>query len=124
MRYGSPGRPAALLGRFLPRLGPFVHASGPFLWQGALFGRGARDGKAGNTGGERVHHGLEVVAQTAKTVPLLKARLIHVEGAVDLDLEHVLGLVRPAVMLGDVASGIGLVEGPHSPAPSIGWRRA
>src|SRR5262245_4715880 len=106
MRYGSPGRPAALLGRFLPRLGPFVHANGPLFLDGPLFGRGARDAKAGNAGGKRGHHGLEVIAQTAKPAALLEARLVHVEGAVDLDLEHVLGLVRPAVMLSDVASGI------------------
>src|SRR5205814_4110924 len=33
----APRAIAALLGRFLPRLGPLVHSSGPFFFCGAAF---------------------------------------------------------------------------------------
>src|SRR5688572_24241680 len=98
-------RVAALLGRFLPRLGPLVQLGGPFfrLW---LFGCGAGDGKSGHAGYERSHHGFEVTPQPLESRGLLEAHLVHVERAVDLNLNRVLGLVRPAVVLGDVTSGI------------------
>src|SRR4029079_8191378 len=95
MQYDSPRRAAALLGRFLPRLGPFVQSSGPFfIWVRELFGRGAGDGKANDAGHEGADHGFEVASDPVEAGRFGEARLIHIEGAVDLDLERVLGLVR------------------------------
>src|SRR5690348_13319429 len=106
---------AALLGRFLPRLGPFVQSDGPLFYrfQDCLFSRSARDGEARRCGDQRVHRAFKVAAHAIKSRRFLEARLIHVKRTVDLDLEYVLTLVRPPVMLGDVAAGIGLIERDH-----------
>ena len=53
---------------------------------------------------------LEVASQPMKCGRFVEADLVHIERAIDLDLQDVLGLVRPAVMLGDITAGIRLVQ--------------
>ena len=71
-------------------LGRSFTRTAPFSWRAGLFGRGPGHGEARNTGDERGHHGFEVVAQPLETYRLVEARLVHIEGAIDLDLQHVL----------------------------------
>src|SRR5690242_21590901 len=52
---------------------------------------------------------LKVRRQPAEAGGTLEAALIHVERAVELDLDGVQACGRVAVMLGDAAAGVGLV---------------
>ena len=52
---------------------------------------------------------LEVGGQTAEAGGALEAALVHVERAVELELDGMQARGRVAVMLGDEAAGIGLV---------------
>ena len=54
----------------------------------------------------------------AKSGAALDAALVHIEPAVDLDLQRVAAAVGPAVMAGGEAAGVGRVaRRPHSPGP-------
>ena len=131
LRCGSDRRvTAALLGRFLPRLGPLATASGPFFWAVEL---GRTRGDAGRTAPQRRSirrpRG-RAAAPAAESRPAgrpgfrdrrrrsergraLVAPLVHVERAVDLELDRVQAGRRVAVVLGDEAARIGLVAADH-----------
>src|SRR5437870_5301180 len=111
---------AALLGRFLPRLGPLVFTSGPFflspcrsappavsarLLRGGLERSeiGQRDGRAG------VGKSGDVGGDPRKIRAALAAALVHVDCAIELDLDRMQRAAGIAVMLGDEAARIGLV---------------
>src|SRR5262245_23121902 len=95
-------------------LGRSFNRTAPFLcFQDWLFSRSTRDGETHRCGDQCVHHAFKIAAHAIKSRRFLEARLIHVKRAVDLDLEYVLTLVRPSVMLGDVAAGIRLIERDH-----------
>src|SRR5262252_2961169 len=69
-------------------------------------------GRGGEPEGKRIQRSDQLAhirgdALEARTAP--EARLIEIKAAVDLDLEGVDGLGGPAVMLGDIAAGIGIV---------------
>src|SRR3954462_2699717 len=113
-RYRASARSsAALLGRFLPRLGPSACRRpfflGPLLKVG-LFGRGAiRPQLLERDGGKALRQGVEVCRQTIEARGALEAALVHVERTVELELDGVQPPRGIAVMLGDEAAGIGLV---------------
>src|SRR5665647_2136610 len=108
----------ALLGRFLPRLGPLLE-SGPFFWAilfsgvlglGGLFGRGAvRPQLLQRDLAQTPGHRLQVGRKPCEPADTLVTAFVHVERAVDLELDGMEARGRVAVMLGDEAAGIGLV---------------
>src|SRR5215831_6166209 len=102
----------ALLGRFLPRLGPLPQGGRPFFMAGrpALFGGGAiRPQFFDRHPGKAVGQKFEFLRQFGKGCRRLIAALIHVQRTVDLKLNRVQSGSRIAVMLGDEAAGIWLV---------------
>src|SRR5262249_27953845 len=109
----APGVTVALLGRFLPRLGPLAVAGGPFfsgIVNGCLLGRRPvgpqfRD----RDGGKAIRERLEVGGQTREGRRVLETPLVHIKRAVELELDGVQAGGRVAVVLGDEASGIRLV---------------
>src|SRR3954465_8089666 len=116
----APRAIAALLGRFLPRLGPLVHSSGPFFfvrsfiqreWNGGpLLRRGLeRSEIAKRHGRERVGHRAEISRHLCEPRSTLAPPLVHVDRAVEFELDGMQAARRIAVMLGDEAAGIGLV---------------
>ena len=58
---------------------------------------------------QRRRGGLQRFGELSRTLQLHHARLVHVKGAVDLDLHGVTASGGRAVVLGDVAAGVGLV---------------
>src|SRR4051812_24974103 len=58
--------------------------------------------------GDGRHHGVEMAREGVEAGTTGNAPLVHVEPAVDLDLDGVEARGRPAVMFGDEATGIGL----------------
>src|SRR5262249_46265771 len=109
----APGVTAALLGRFLPRLGPLAVAGGPFfsrIVNGCLLGRRPVGPQfLDRDGGKAIGERLEVGSQTREGGRALETPLVHVKRAVEFELDGVQAGGRVAVMLGDEASGIGLV---------------
>src|SRR5262245_37773507 len=109
----APGVTAALLGRFLPRLGPLAVASGPFfssIVNGCLLGRRPVGPQfLDREGGKAIRERLEVGSQTREGRRALETPLVHVKRAVKFELDGVQAGGRVAVMLGDEASGIWLV---------------
>src|SRR6185503_9595499 len=102
---------AALLGRFLPRLGPLAPASGPFFWQAEkLLSRGPiwpQLLQGDFTKAPR--QGLHILRQTVESRRTLILAFIHVEGTVDLKLNGVKPDGGVAVVLGNKAAGVWLV---------------
>src|ERR1039457_6663300 len=97
----------ALLGRFLPRLGPLANASGPFFGYSAA----ARYGRSSSSGisPRPPPRGLRAPPQPVERAGARVAALVHVKRAVDLELDGMEAGSRVAVMLGDEAAGIGLI---------------
>src|SRR5664280_2594282 len=96
----------ALLGRFLPRLGP-LFVSGPFFY---LFLRRPVwaqffQWNLAQAPGQRLQIGRQLAERAGTRV----AALVHVKRAVDLELDGVQAGGRVAVMLGYEAAGIGLI---------------
>src|SRR5262249_317916 len=102
---------AALLGRFLPRLGPLAPASGPFFWQAEkLLSRGpVRPQLLQGDLTKAPRQGLHILRQTVESRRTLILAFIHVEGTVDLKLNGVKPDGRVAVVFGDEAAGVWLV---------------
>ena len=59
----------------------------------------------------RRRSGARSSASASKPACFLKRPLVHVEAAIDLDLQRMKPSARPSVMFGDEAAGIGLVVG-------------
>ena len=77
----------------------------------ALFGGDRQRRRPRAEGGEAGGDGGEAACDLGKAGQAFDAGLVHVEGAVDLDLQRLDALARPAVGLGDVAAGEGSVAG-------------
>src|SRR6476620_11543110 len=101
---------AALLGRFLPRLGPLAPASGPFFMERPLFGGGPVGPKLlqwdfTQTSGQ----GLQLSCQAVECRWPLVTSFIHVKGAVYLKLDGMKARSGVAVVFGDEAARIWFV---------------
>src|SRR5512143_735694 len=78
---------AALLGRFLPSLGPLASARGPFF---LLFGsRPVRPQLSQGNVGQSPRQSLQIGRQVVEGGRPLVTPLIHVKGSVDLELDCV-----------------------------------
>src|SRR5665647_2557893 len=120
----------ALLGRFLPRLGPLANASGLFFWGdgfGRLFGRRPIGVQLFQRDlAQALRQRVQVASQPPEAAGALVAALIHIKRAVDLELDGMQAGGRIAVMLGDKAPGIGLIpaygvaQGPQGPLHRLG----
>src|SRR5262249_19961453 len=101
----------ALLGRFLPRLGPLPQGERPFFLKSRrLFGGGAiRPQLLDRNFGKSIGRYFEFPGQLGKGTGRFVTALVHVQRPVDLELNGVQSGGWVAVMLGDEAAGIGLV---------------
>src|SRR5215469_15113877 len=102
----------ALLGRFLPRLGPLPRGGRPFFMAvgpALLRGGAIRSQFFDRHPNKAVGPNFEFLRQLGKRCRRLIAALIHVQRAVDLELNRMQPGSRIAVMLGDEAAGIWLV---------------
>src|ERR1039458_2154467 len=86
----------ALLGRFLPRLGPLANASGPFFGYSAAarYGRSSSSGIPARAPPRVPRAGAQPVERAGARV----AALVHVKRAVDLELDGMQAGSRVAVM--------------------------
>src|ERR1043166_151694 len=133
---------AALLGRFLPRLGPLVHSSGPFFFWALCRSEARAEGRAQlrivNDGEwclllrrrlerpeiaerhlcQRVGERGEIGGHLGKAGPALAPPLVHVDRAVEFELHGVQSARRVAVMLGDETAGIRLVAADRIAEPA------
>lgn len=101
---------AALLGRFLPRLGPLPQPRERLTFF-LLSGDAGRSEDIWQAGQQRAHDFFQIGAQANEAAMGLKDVFIHIERAVDFNLHGVPTGRSLAVGLGDVASGIGLIAG-------------
>ena len=117
-RTGSPVH--ALLGRFLPRLRPRRQTTRFFLPRSRVARSSRRRYSAASGRSTKLWSGIAISsaekrarssASASKPADRSQRALVHVEPAVDLDLQRMQPAGRPAVMLGDEAAGIGLVVG-------------
>src|SRR6185437_2120386 len=107
---------AALLGRFLPRLGPLAPASGPFFVRRGLFGSrpiGAQllERDFAQSLRQSVHIGCQVVESRR----MLIAALIHVEGPVNFELDGMKARGGVAVVFCDESASVRLVAAHRIP---------
>ena len=105
---------AALLGRFLPRLGPLVFTSGPFFLltslPTSLFRCGLERAEiVERDGRQRIRERPEIRRYLPEAWAALALAFIHIDRAVEFDLDGVQAAGRVAVVLGDEAAGVGLV---------------
>src|SRR6516162_11014505 len=102
----------ALLGRFLPRLGPLPQGGRPFFlnFPAGLFSGGAIRPQLFDWNlSEPISQYFEFLCQLNESGRGFVSAFIHVQRAVDLKLNGVQPGCRVAVMLGDEAAGIWLV---------------
>src|SRR6478735_11860616 len=102
------------LGRSDPFERPFFYSI-PMSWSRCLFGCRPWHGEPRGSDGHGLHHALKVALQAVEGGRLLEVYLVHIERAIDLDLERVNALMRPAVILGDIAAGIRSIQ--HDDVP-------
>src|SRR6478735_6866230 len=122
---------AALLGRFLPRLGPLVHSSGPFFFAvvpvtpanavASLCRRLEWTEVVQRNGGQSLGQQNEIVGDLGKSGAAFAPALIHVDRAVQFELDGVQAGGRIAVVFGDEAAGIGLVASDRIAKPDHGF---
>src|SRR5215210_547237 len=100
----------ALLGRFLPRLGPLFGAA--FFCPngaGSLGGDSVRHQIALALYDHRSEHLLQVIRERLEGRLRRQRALIHVERAIDFDLKRMAAQGRLAIVLGDEAARVGLI---------------
>src|SRR5262249_56996439 len=98
----------ALLGRFLPRLGPLPKGERPFFFR-SLGGSAVRPQLFDGNFVEPIGEQFELAGELGKRGGTLIPSLVHIARAIDLKLNGMQSGGRIAVMLGDEATRVRLV---------------